>query len=167
MQAFRSHGGKVLMWHGWTDTTLEPRQSIAYYNRIIAAAQAKTDVPDGQALADTQSYIRLFMAPGVNHCGGGPGPGSTFAYTLANAAGPADADHDALAALERWVESGAAPDMFVSSHVTDGRVDRSRPLCAYPKVAQYRGTGDVNQAGSFVCADDWNNFRRDFSKAVR
>ena len=77
-----------------------------------------------------------------------------------------DPEHDALAALERWVETGKAPETFASSHLTDGNVDRTRLLCAYPKVSRYRG-GDVNQPGSFGCGDDWAGFKRDRADATR
>ena len=169
MSRFRSRGGKILMWHGWTDTTLEPRESIRYYNRVVAAkaSAAKGDDPDRAQLEDAQAYFRLFMAPGVNHCGGGLGPGSTFAYTMNNAEGVVDPEHDALSALERWVETGKAPETFTSSHITDGKADRTRLLCAYPKVARYRGTGDVNAPASFSCEDDWAGFKRDRAAALR
>jgi tannase/feruloyl esterase len=169
MNRFRSRGGKILMWHGWTDTTLEPRESIRYYNRVVAAnaAAAKGSDPDRAQLTDTQAYFRLFMAPGVNHCGGGLGPGSTFAYTMNNAEGLVDPEHDALAALERWVETGTAPETFATSHMTDGKVDRTRLLCTYPKVARYRGTGDVNVPASFTCEDDWAGFKRDRAEAIK
>jgi feruloyl esterase len=168
MSAFRSRGGKILMWHGWTDTTLEPRESIRYYNRVVATvASARGTDADRAQLADTQTYFRLYMAPGVNHCGGGDGPGSTFAYTMNNPEGVVDPEHDALAALERWVETGKAPDTFTTSHMTDGRVDRTRLLCTYPKVGRYRGTGDINAPASFTCEDDWTGFKQDRAEALR
>ena len=79
------------------------------------------------------------MAPGVNHCGGGLGPNSSFAYTLANGVGSLDADHDILAALDRWVEEGVAPDTLTASHFTAGVADKTRPVCAYPQIARYKG----------------------------
>jgi feruloyl esterase len=78
---------------------------------------------------------RLFMAPGMGHCGGGEGP-NTF---------------DMLTALEEWVEHGQAPDRIVASHSSNGAVDRSRPLCPYPQVAAYTGTGNAEEAANFVC----------------
>ena len=80
---------------------------------------------------------RLFMAPGMGHCGGGEGP-NTF---------------DMLAALERWVEQREAPDRIPASHATNGRVDRTRPLCPFPRVAVYKGSGSTDEAANFVCAD--------------
>ena len=75
------------------------------------------------------------MAPGMAHCGGGPGP-NTF---------------DMQAALEQWVERGIAPEAVIATHSTNGVVDRSRPLCPYPKVAVYSGKGDTNDAANFAC----------------
>ena len=82
-----------------------------------------------------QSSYRLFMAPGMGHCGGGEGP-NTF---------------DMVRALEQWVEDGKAPDRIMASHATNGVVDRTRPLCPYPQVAEYKGTGSTDEATSFVC----------------
>lgn len=87
--------------------------------------------------AETQEFLRLFMVPGMGHCSGGPGPG-TF---------------DALAALEQWVEKGVAPEQITGTHLTKGVVDLLRPLCLYPQVAQYKGTGSTAEAENFVCAN--------------
>ena len=79
--------------------------------------------------------VRLFMVPGMGHCGGGEGPN----------------EFDGLTALERWVEKGKAPDQIVASHLTSGRVDRTRPLCPFPQVAKYKGTGNIDDAANFEC----------------
>lgn len=205
LSAFRARGGKLLLWHGWTDTTLEPRSTVNYYNSVVAVtggdvslpnlhAEAADDISDGKDtgdrdarvkargresdrtrlyrrryrdLADTQAFARLFMAPGVNHCGGGLGPNSSFAYTLANPAGPFDADHDILAALDRWVETDAAPDRLLATHATAGVADKTRPVCAYPKVARYEGTGDPNVPESWVCRLDRQRFDSDYRVVLR
>jgi feruloyl esterase len=78
----------------------------------------------------------LFLAPGMGHCGGGEGPNA----------------FDKIGALEKWVEQDKAPDALVASHATGARVDRTRPLCPYPQVARYRGTGSIDDAASFSCA---------------
>jgi feruloyl esterase len=83
----------------------------------------------------TKSFFRFFPAPGMAHCGGGTGP-NTF---------------DAQAALEAWVEQGTAPDSILASHATNGQVDRTRPLCAYPAVAHYNGAGSIDDAANFSC----------------
>ena len=82
-----------------------------------------------------KSGYRLFMVPGMGHCGGGDGT-ATF---------------DMLAALERWVEKSQAPDSIPASRVVDGRADRTRPLCSYPQVASYKGSGSTDEASNFVC----------------
>lgn len=85
--------------------------------------------------AKTSDWLRLFMAPGMAHCGGGEGPNS----------------FDALTALEQWVEKRKAPDQVLASHSTNGTVDRTRPLCVYPRVARYKGAGSIDDAANFVC----------------
>ena len=83
----------------------------------------------------THDFARLFLAPGMNHCGGGPGP-SQF---------------DSLHALEQWVEHGAAPDQMIATHQTNRVTDRTRPLCPYPQVAKWTGQGSQDEAANFVC----------------
>jgi feruloyl esterase len=180
LSAFRARGGKLLMWHGWTDTTLEPRSTVNYYNSVAAVTGgglSLSDLQDGptsaalhaqrrQHLEDIQTFFRLFMAPGVNHCGGGAGPNSSFAYTLANPVGPLDADHDILAALDRWVEDGTAPDQLIASHFTAGVADKTRPVCAYPQIAEYKGTGDPNAPSSWACVNDWSRFNTDYTQVL-
>ena len=84
---------------------------------------------------ETAGFARLFMAPGMQHCAGGVGP-NTF---------------DAVAALEQWVEASTKPAQIVASHMSNGVVDRTRPLCPYPQVASYKGSGSIDEAASFVC----------------
>jgi len=180
--AFRARGGKLLMWQGWTDTTLEPRESVNYYNSVVAVTGGGLDLDNlsidvtedhglrngrHEALEETQEFFRHFMAPGVNHCGGGLGPNSSFAYTLANTAGPNDPDHDILAALDRWVEHHVAPNQFIASHFTNGVADNTRPVCAYPRVARYTGAGSPNEPSNWICQDDWDDFNRDFARELR
>ena len=85
--------------------------------------------------SDVQTFYRLFMAPGMAHCGGGAGP-NTF---------------DMQAALEQWVERGVAPERIVATRGVNGVIDRLRPLCPYPQVAVYKGEGDTNDAANFEC----------------
>jgi feruloyl esterase len=126
LRAFFSHGGKLVQYHGWSDPQIPPLHSVSYYKSVLKAMGGSGKVQD--------SY-RLFMVPAMQHCGGGPGPNQ----------------FNALAAVERWRESGVAPDQIVASHVTNNRVDMTRPLCPYPTVAQYKGSGSVKDAGNFVC----------------
>jgi feruloyl esterase len=126
LDRFRRRGGKLLMYAGWADAVVPPGDTIAYYEKAREEA--------GGADA-TSEFARLFMAPGMAHCGGGPGP-DTF---------------DGLTALTRWVEEGVAPDRLIASKVVDGAVERTRPLCPYPQVARYTGTGSTDEAESFRC----------------
>lgn len=128
---FRDRGGKLIMYHGFSDGFITPYNTIRYYNEVVAT------VGQGQtALEETQQFARLFMVPEMGHCAGGPGPTS----------------FDALAALERWVEEGIAPDRIIGSHLNpDMTVAFTRPLCPYPQEARYRGHGSIDEAGSFVC----------------
>src|SRR5262249_50393043 len=130
-----ARGGKLIQYHGWADMLIAPRNSIDYYTSVVNRLADGRNQRD--ALAEVDRFYRLFMAPGVGHCAGGVGPNQ----------------FDAQAALERWVEAGVAPEMIVASHRTNGTVDRSRPLCPYPKVAVYSGTGDTNDAANFSCRE--------------
>jgi feruloyl esterase len=123
---FKKRGGKLIMYAGWVDPVVPPQDNAAYYE-AVAREMGGYDT--------TRDFFRLFMAPGMGHCGGGPGPNQ----------------FDALAALERWVEKGVAPDMLLATAGSDGKVTRSRPLCPYPLVARYKGTGSIDEAASFVC----------------
>src|SRR5207302_2486592 len=127
LSGFKKRGGKLVMYTGWMDPVVPPQDTVAYYEGV-------TKTMGG--LDKTRDFYRLFMAPGMGHCGGGPGP-NTF---------------NALAALERWRESGVAPDQMVASHVANNRVDITRPLCPYPQVAHYKGIGSTNDAANFVCS---------------
>ncbi len=126
LKAFIERGGRLIQYHGWSDPQISPGNSVQYYQRVLEALGG---------VAKVQSSYRLFMAPGMAHCGGGEGP-NTF---------------DMVSALERWVELGKAPDQVIASHLTNGVVDRTRPLCPYPSVATYKGTGSTDEAGNFVC----------------
>ena len=126
LREFQRRGGKLLQYHGWNDQLIAAQNSIDYYESVRAFFGAGVDVP---------AFHRLFMAPGMAHCSGGPGP-NTF---------------DMQAALEAWVEQGVAPDRIVATRSVNGVVDRMRPLCPYPQVAAYTGQGDTNDAANFVC----------------
>jgi len=125
LTAFADRGGKLLLYQGWNDTANAPQSTINYYTRI------RTILGD----AATSNTVRLFMAPGMAHCRGGEGPNS----------------FDRLGVLEQWVERGEAPDRIIASHSTDGTVDRTRPLCPYPQVARYIGTGSIDDAANSEC----------------
>jgi len=134
LRAFRERGGKLLQYHGWSDQLIAAQNSVDYYESVLSFFGGAS--PDrSAAVRDVQGFYRLFMAPGMAHCSGGPGPNA----------------FDMQAALEQWVERGIAPDTIVATHSINGVIDRSRPLCPYPAVAVYKGKGDTNDAANFAC----------------
>ncbi len=127
LKPFISRGGKLIQYHGWSDPQIAPANTTQYYDRVVEVLGGRDKVHD--------SY-RLFMAPGMGHCGGGEGP-NTF---------------DMVTALERWVEAGMAPEQIMATITRPTAVlDRSRPLCPYPTVAVYKGTGSTDDAANFAC----------------
>jgi feruloyl esterase len=126
LQAFIDRGGKLIQYHGWSDPQISPGNSVQYYQRALETLGGAGKV---------QGSYRLFMAPGMAHCGGGDGP-NTF---------------DMVSALEQWVERNKAPDRVIASHSTNGVVDRTRPLCPYPQVGTYKGAGSTDEAANFAC----------------
>jgi len=124
LKAFGARGGKVLMYHGWNDNLIPPRNSIAYFSRVSETLPG-----------DDADFIRLFMVPGMNHCQGGVGPNQI----------------NWMAALERWREQGIAPDRIIAARITGNRVDMTRTLCPFPQVAVHSGTGTTNDAVNFTC----------------
>ncbi len=127
LKRFMDRGGKLIQYHGWADPQIAPGSSVRYYKKVL-------DTMGGAA--KVESFYRLFMVPGMAHCGGGDGT-STF---------------DMLAALEQWKEQGKAPEQIAASRVRDGKVDRTRPLCPYPEIAKYKGSGSTDDAANFSCA---------------
>jgi feruloyl esterase len=126
LRPFRQRGGKLLLYHGWSDQNFSAQSTIDYFKRVL----------DTLGSAQIGEWLRLFLAAGMGHCGGGEGP-NTF---------------DAIAALEQWVEHGRAPASIKAFHRSDGKVDRTRPLCPYPQLAKYRGSGSIDEAENFICA---------------
>ena len=157
LRTFRDHGGKLIQYHGWGDAAIAPRDSIDFYQKVTAFLTTSPD-PRAADAKDVQGFYRLFMVPGMGHCSGGPGPAS-FGNDGSQGDNPADADHDLLIALDRWVIKGVAPDKLIGSGTTGGTTPAkiTRPLCPYPKVAHYKGQGDSNAADSFECAKEPSN----------
>jgi feruloyl esterase len=137
LREFKSRGGKILQFHGWSDERVEPETSTNYYEDV-ARVVASGGRDRAATLREAQTFYRLFMVPDMNH-------------GLGNGAGPNE--FDVLTALEQWVERGIAPRSIVARHSTNGVTDRSRPLCPYPTVAKYSGNGDTKDAGRFVCGN--------------
>ena len=127
LKSFFGHGGKLLQYHGWSDPIISPRNSVNYYKSVLDTM--------GGASKVNESY-RLFMVPGMEHCGWGDGPD----------------EFDPLTALEQWVEKGKPPDRIIASRIRDGKTDRTRPLCPYPQVATYKGAGSTDDAANFSCS---------------
>lgn len=122
---FRQRGGRLLLYHGWRDQNFSAESTINYYG----------SVRDTVGAAGTDEWMRLFLVPGMGHCGGGEGLNA----------------FDPVAALEQWVEQGKAPGQLTASRRVDGTVQRSRPLCPYPQVAKYTGSGSIDDAANFSC----------------
>ena len=127
MRPFFSRGGKLLLYHGWSDPLIPAVNTIKYHDAVVAHM--------GGA-AKTTEHVRLFLAPGMGHCRGGEGPDTFDMVGRARATG--------------W-SAARAPARLAASHSTNGRVDRTRPLCPYPQVARYTGTGSIDDAANFVC----------------
>jgi hypothetical protein len=123
LDAFKARGGKLILWHGWSDPALTALGSIRYYDQVQAHDAKSTD------------YLRMFMMPGVLHCAGGPGPDTA----------------DWTQAIADWVENGKAPERVVAKKMSAGAVTRTRPLCVYPQKAVYTGSGSIDEAASFAC----------------
>ena len=122
---FANRGGKLLIYHGWEDQNIPPRSSVSYYTQLLSTMGRREE-----------DAVKLYMVPGMGHCGGGSGPNQ----------------FDMIAALEQWRERGRAPGAIIASRVEDGRVTRTRPLCPYPQMATYTGSGSIDRAENFVCA---------------
>jgi hypothetical protein len=143
LSKFVAHGGKLILYHGWADQGIPPLTTVDYYQRV-------RDTIGQKATADS---VRLFMAPGMLHVFAGPGPNSFGQFS----AGTGDPNTRIGAALQRWVEEGIAPERIIATKRMKGgdpsiEVVRTRPLCAFPNVAHYRGTGSTDDAASFDCA---------------
>jgi len=125
LRAFFGRGGKLLMTHGWADPQTPPLNGLDYFTRVQSTVGAQAD-----------ASLRLFMVPGMGHCEGGVG---TDVF-------------DPMEPLATWVERGTAPALIDANRVADGHVVRARPLCPYPQVARWNGSGDTNLAASFTCS---------------
>lgn len=151
LSPFERHGGKLILFHGWADPLIPSQGTIDYYTRVVGG-DGDYDRDDGHG----KNFVRLFMAPGTYHCDGGPGP-NVFGGSF-NQGGPNDPQHSLIAALVRWVEGGPAPERVIATKYTNDDptqpVVMQRPLCAFPDVARYKGSGDPTQADSFVCVRD-------------
>ena len=124
LKPFFGHGGKLIQYHGWSDWQISPRNSVHYYENVVETLGGATKVQDA---------YRLFMVPGMGHCGGGEGPNR----------------FDMVGALDQWVEQAKAPAQIIASSA-DGK--RTRPLCPYPQIAKYKGSGSTDDSANFACS---------------
>ena len=141
LKAFKARGGRLILYHGWDDPAISALNTVNYYQSVLAKM--------GQRDAD--SFVRLYMMPGMQHCGDGPGPDS---FGQVGKLIFDDPTRSVDAALEQWVEKGAAPGTIIASKYAGedkAHPKMTRPLCAYPLAAKYKGSGDTNDAGNFVC----------------
>ena len=145
LRPFKAHGGKLILYHGWNDPAISPLGTIGYFKSVEKTVGRE----------QTADFVRLFLVPGMQHCGGGPGPanfgqwGPSFDAALDNAA------NNITFALEDWVEKGQAPEQVIargSVEEAGKAVGFAQPICAYPKAAVYKGSGDRKDAASYVCA---------------
>jgi hypothetical protein len=143
----KTKGVKVIMYHGWADPLIQPEFTVQLYENIAQA---------NGGIEKTKDFMRLFMVPGMAHCGLGPGA-SSFGGFVQQVPPVRDAVHDVQTALEQWVEKGVAPDHLVASKFADDKpttrtVTATHLLCTYPQVAKYKGTGDPKDAANFQCS---------------
>ena len=141
LKRFKDRGGKLILYHGWSDAAIPAQSTIDYYQTVVHKMGA----------GDSASFVRLYMVPGVQHCGGGSGTDSFGA-----GAAEGDAQHDMGRALEHWVEDGVAPEKIIATKYKTGSnpasgVVRTRPLCPFPQVARWKGSGTTDDAANFVC----------------
>lgn len=145
LKPFKARGGKLILYHGWSDAAIPPQNAVNYYKSVQAAMGERA----------TEQFSRLYMVPGMQHCGAGPGADQFGQFGLPGY--PTDPGHSIFSALDRWVEKGTPPGpitatKYVSFMDPTQGVKLTRPLCAYPQVSKYKGTGDINDAVNFTCA---------------
>ena len=144
LKRFLARHGKLILYHGWNDPAISAWNTVNYYRSVVGAM--------GQQAAD--SFVRLYMVPGMQHCAGGPGPDSFGQFS---SAGIADPKRSVYAALEQWVEKGVAPGEIIASKATEGagakNAQMTRPVCPFPRIPKYKGSGATGDAGSFECAE--------------
>jgi feruloyl esterase len=144
LSKFAAHGGKLILYHGWNDPAISPWNTIAYYKSVE------------QQMGDEKvsTFARLYMVPGMEHCSGGPGASALGQFGMETAKGP---KHGLFDSLQDWVEKGSPDEGVIATKYAAGKdgvrkATMTRPLCAYPKVAHYKGTGSTEDAKNFTCA---------------
>jgi hypothetical protein len=142
LSAFAERGGKLLLFHGWSDPLIMPEGTTRYFDAVR------------QAVPDLDEFAKLFMVPGMGHCSGGPGP-NRFGFVPFGMGDATDAEHDIFTALMTWSERDVAPQKLIATKYDADdpthAVQRTRPLCPYPRVAGYDGSGSIDDATNFTC----------------
>jgi feruloyl esterase len=141
LKPFAARGGKLILYHGWNDPAIPALNTVEYYNHVLS----------NDPKADT--FVRLYMIPGMQHCGGGPGVHTLGTSSVPDSQNP---QHNVISALEQWVEKGVVPGTLIATRYADDehtKPEMTRPLCPYPQAAKYRG-GEVNKAASFECVKE-------------
>jgi feruloyl esterase len=147
---FHDRGGKLILFQGWADPIVPIGQTVDFYKGLTSKFGGEEK---------TKEFARLFMVPGIGHCGIGGGLNGFDSSAFGGVQPPAlDPEHDIFTALSHWVEDGVAPDQVIATkYVGDDAskgIEMQRPLCPYPQRAWYKGDGDTNSAANFVCAVD-------------
>jgi serine/threonine protein kinase len=153
LRQFKAHGGKLILYQGWSDAAVPGLSTINYYDSVAAS----------MGVHETEDFVRLYMAPGMQHCFGGPGPNFFGQLDASSFGGPQedatskDPQHNISNALEQWVDNGVAPGPIIATKYLNDLdpsqgVKMTRPLCPYPQIAKYNGAGDTNDAANFVCS---------------
>jgi hypothetical protein len=140
LSRFHARGSKLILYHGWDDPAISPWNSIAYYENVQKAMGA----------TQAESFVRLYMVPGMEHCVGGPGPSAFGQLGIPTTGGPKYGVFDALV---DWTEKGVPPAQVIATkYDSDKKAAMTRPLCPYPAIAKYKGAGDTNAAANFACS---------------
>jgi hypothetical protein len=146
---FKDHGGKMIQYAGWNDTAIAPENGLNYYRKVT------------ETIGDPHEFYRIFMVPGMAHCGGGPGP-NAFGGPFGSPAPQIDPAHDVLSALEQWVEHGIAPDQIIVTKYVNNTpaqgIAMQRPICPYPQRPEYVGAGNPDVPSSFRCVEHHDAF---------
>ena len=138
LSAFQKRGGKLILYHGWADAAIPGTNAVNYYTSVQTRMGEKT----------AADFVRLYMVPGMGHCSGGAGASSFGQSTTPNG----DRFHSIDAALEAWVEQSQAPGSLIASRPASSATPRTHPLCPWPQVAKYNGSGSPDDAQNFACA---------------
>ncbi len=140
---FKGRGGKLIIYHGWNDPAISPLNTVDYYTNLVGTMGRDS----------AEAFSRLYMVPGMQHCDGGAGAnyfGQDGPSPMAKTTG-----HSVQVAIEQWVEKGRPPAEIIATKYAgrghSGDMKMTRPLCPYPQIAKYKGSGDSNVAGNFIC----------------